>query len=251
MRINIRDVREYEDLISLPSRVTNSLFQEFNKEHRYHLEWRHGRRTWHKVGDYHPWKIAERVIENNIGKSFDETFSYYCKLVPIYQQRVFLEEFNLGRRHYRHLDYRIDEEGLIQRNRVRTKYKGPYTFYSSDFKAEKRHIITGKIKEEYYPWFHKGKNKDGDHMYVDVVVSGFSETFESRKDRRFRRLKAEKYKEFLRERKAIRKLPDINEHDFRRILKEKELKEREENLTKILKHGFDPVTSFRKRKKED
>ncbi len=251
MRINIRDVREYEDLISLPSRVTNSLFQEFNKEHRYHLEWRYGRGTWHKVGDYGPWKIAERVIENNIGKPFDDAFSYYCKLVPIYQQDAFLEEFRPSRYGFTYKDYIVDGEGLIQRNRDRNKYKGPYTFYSSDFKSEKRHIITGKVKEEYYPWFHKRKNKDEDHMYVDVVISGFSETFESRKDRRFRRLKAEKYKEFLRERKARKKLPDINEHDFRRILKQKELKEREENLTKILKHGFDPVTSFRKRKKED
>jgi hypothetical protein len=247
MRINIRDVREYEDLISLPSRVTNSLFQEFNKEHRYELEWRPRRRTWHKVGNYSPWTIAERVIENNIGKPFDNAFSYYCKLVPIYQQEVFLREFNLGRQHYSHLDYCIDEEGLIQRNRDKTKYKGPYTFYSSDYKVEEQHIGTGHVRQKLL-WWRKDKKQ---HLYVNVVVSGFSETFESKRDRRFIRLKAEKYREYLRERKAIKKRPDINEHDFRRILKEKELKEREENLIKILKHGFDPLTSFTKRKKEN
>ena len=248
MRINIRDVREYEDLISLPSRVTNSLFQEFNKEHRYEFKWRYGRGTWHKVGDYGPWKIAERVIENNIGKPFDDAFSYYCKLVPIYQQDAFLEEFRPSRYGFTYNDYIVDEEGLIQRNRDKNKYKGPYTFYSSDFKTEQRHIITGKPKPEDR-WWSK-KHKVDDSMYVGVVISGFSETFESKKDRRFIRLKAEKYKEFLRKRKSRKKRPDINEHDFRRILKEKELKEREENLIKILKHGFDPVTSFTKRKKE-
>jgi hypothetical protein len=249
MRINIRDVPEYEDLISLPSRVTNSLFEEFNKEHRYGLELRQRRRTWHKVGDYNPWTIAERVIENNIGKPFDEAFSYYCKLVPVYQQNVFLEEFNLGRQYYRHLDYRIDEEGLIQRKRDRNKYKGPYTFYSRDYRVEERHIETGKLKPEDRWWSKKYKVDDS--MYVKVVASGFSETFDSKKDRRYKRLTAEKYKEYLRNCKARKKRPDINEHDFRRILKEKELKEREENLIKILSHGFDPVTSFRKRKKED
>lgn len=243
MRVN---VREYEELKTLPSRVSNSLFQDYNKEFRYKSEWRQRRMPWHKIGNYTPWKIVKRVIENNIGKSFDSAFSKFCKMVPVYQQSYFLEEFNLGRQYYRNFDYRIDEEGLIQRDRDRTKYKGPYTFYSDDYRVEEKHIETGQTREKLSWWYKDEKA----HLYVDTVVSGFSEIFESRRNRRYKKLNAQKRKEYLRLNKKRRNYSSIDEEVFRRILKEKELKEREENLIKILKHGFDPVTSFRKRKKQ-
>lgn len=246
MRINIRN---HEELNDLPSRVANTLFQDYNKEFRDGIVWRARRRPWHKIGHYYPYKIVERICESHIGKPFDEAFSKYCKMVPVYQQHYFLEEFSPKYFHWRN-DYFVDENGLIQANRDKNKYKGPYTFYSADYKTEERHIVTGKLKPEERWWSIK-KYKVDDSLYEKVVVSGFSETFDSKNDRKYKRLTNEKNKAVEREWKAKKKLPSINDQDFRRILKEKELKERQENLIKILKHGFDPVTSFRKHKKED
>lgn len=245
MRINIRN---HEELNDLPSRVANTLFQDYNKEFRYDIEWRPRKRSWHKIGHYYPYKIVERICESHIGKPFDKAFSKYCKLVPIYQQHYFLQEFTPKYFHWRN-DYFVDENGLIQYTRNKNQYKGPYTFYSADYKTEERHIVTGKLKPEER-WWSRKKYKVDDSLYEKVVVSGFSETFDSKNDRKYKRLTSEKRKAIEREWKVKKKLPSINEQDFRRILKEKELKEREENLTKILKHGFDPVTSFRKRKKD-
>jgi hypothetical protein len=45
--------------------------------------------------------------------------------------------------------------------------------------------------------------------------------------------------------------PSISDEDFRKILKAKELKEKAEDLVKIIAHGFDPLTSFRKEKKNE
>ena len=38
-------------------------------------------------------KIKDRILYHYIGKSFDEAFSHYCKLIPKHYQRLFLEEF--------------------------------------------------------------------------------------------------------------------------------------------------------------
>ena len=51
-----------------------------------------------------PYKLSKRIIENNIGKSFDLAFSYYCSKVEKRYQDIFLNEF------------KIDEVDLIQIN---------------------------------------------------------------------------------------------------------------------------------------
>jgi len=39
------------------------------------------------------YKAKDRILHHYIGKSFDDAFSYYCKLVPKHYQHLFLEEF--------------------------------------------------------------------------------------------------------------------------------------------------------------
>lgn len=243
----LKNTKHFEDLNNLPSNVVGRIFESFKDEVRHKNRWRRWyrkRASYHKIGDYNPWTVVNRMIENNIGKPFSVVFSNYCHLAPWYQQRFFLEEFDTFR--YGYNDYYIDDKGLIQTNNT-NYYKGPYTFYSEDYREEERHILTGKTKPKY-GWWEKGNNKD--HLYKSVIVSGFSKTFESKNNPLFKRLTAEKLKTNKQRIKKQRKQPSISEQDFRRILQERQLKEREENLIKILKHGFDPITSFRKRKKQ-
>ena len=200
----------------------------------------------HKVNGEYPWKIAERIIENNIGKSFDKAFSYFCTKVPKYQQRFFLKEFDekLGWRGSHYNDYYIDENGLIQTHRDFNKYKGPYTFTSIDATFEKRHKVTGKKAPEYAWWRKDYKESD----YVTVMVTGWSKTFESKRNPEYKRLVNEKFKANHKAWADKYKRPLLTDDEFRKILKAKELKEKEENLIKIISHGFDPLTSFRKEK---
>lgn len=72
--------------------------------------WRNDRNSdYHKVNDYSPYVHVKRIIKLYLGKSFDEAFSRYCKLVPKYQQKVFLKEFD-----GKYPDCYIDNDGNIQ-----------------------------------------------------------------------------------------------------------------------------------------
>ena len=116
----------------------------------------------HKIGHYSPYKIASRLLEKSIGKPFEDTFSYFCTIVPKYQQKIFLEEFEDNRG--TGADYIIDNEGHIQpgtnpyrgwyRRSIRP-YKGPYYFRSNDFKTEIRHKITGHPKSKFFEVYEK------------------------------------------------------------------------------------------------
>jgi len=115
--------------------------------------WKHGHSDNHKVGDYYPSTIASRIIEKNIGKSFDLAFAHFCKIVPKYQQKEFLEEFEARRGDG--AIYLIDGKGNIQYNKntryyqYRFRYKGPYVFTSDDYETELRHKITGHRKKDF------------------------------------------------------------------------------------------------------
>jgi len=240
----LNNLKMYEELEELPSRIANSVFRNFSKtfyKKNRRKYWGSRKSDWHYVNGYGPNVIAERVIRCYIGKPFDEAFSRYCKLVPKYQQKFFHNEFSPN---YRWNDFLIDDNGDIQFAREQNKYKGPYNFYSLDYRQEERHIKTGALKPRYNLWGEK------DDLYVKVIVSGFTEVFETKKEKRFQRLNAEKNRAYRKSKRKLKKIT-ISDTEFRRVLREKELKEREENLIKIISHGFDPSTSFRKRKKEN
>ena len=62
--------------------------------------------------NYSPWVKAQRIINKYLGKSFDEAFSKYCKQVRIYEQKEFLDYFNIYKWQGR---YFIDINGNIQK----------------------------------------------------------------------------------------------------------------------------------------
>lgn len=139
--------------------------------------WRHRDGDTHKIGDYSPYKIASRLIEKSIGKPFEDTFSYFCTIVPKYQQWVFLEKFEDDRGNGS--DYIIDDEGHIQLGsspysgwykRVRRPYKGPYYFKSNDFKTELRHKITGHPKSRFREVYEKVERTYYNRYYKRVVT---------------------------------------------------------------------------------
>lgn len=189
----------------------------------------------------HAWKLKNRIIGNNIGKSFDMAFHYYCTKVKQEFQHIFLEEFEQRRNKYHYNHYYIDDQGLIQYNkRNRTIYKKTVTFRSIDYKTEVRHKVTFKKIE--YPldrWGYKSYGKG----YEEYIVSGFEIEFPSKQHRTYKRLMAEKKKK---EKNYYLPRNYMSEETFRKDLKKRKAEDKEENLLNILRHGFDPLTSFRR-----
>jgi len=73
----------------------------------------------------HPWmrysnsyKLVFRILNNNINKSFDLAFSYYCKKVDKQHQYLFLREFEYQNihRYFKNRGYWIDENKIIRYN---------------------------------------------------------------------------------------------------------------------------------------
>lgn len=213
------------------------------------------------------YKIADRIIESNIGKSFDMAFSYFCTKVKKYEQDVFLNEF-LNYSSYRWNNYFVDENGNIQYCGY-VKPKKSIFLYSKDYKTEiihtesgikydkfisvyKKelktktwtnslgHIISYTYKEYGEFLYHQYKHyKAQEKDFHGVIVQGWVKEFESKKDSEYKRLKREQIKASKREHrnKYFKKLSDV---EMRTILKAKKLKEREETRIKLEAKGFRP-----------
>lgn len=91
-----------------------------------------------------------------------------------------------------------------------------------------------------------------DSDFIPVIIQGYYKTFESDKDPRYVRHYAEKAKQIKKEHKLWKKKNKEESLEKLRLMYEKEKerreKEKQENLLKIIKHGFDPITSFRNEK---
>lgn len=195
---------------------------------------------WHDVDNINPNTRAERIVVRYIDRPFDAAFSLFCKQVPKYQQKFFLEFFeDVVSRNY---DYYTDDNGLIQETCSKNKYKGPYYFRSIDYQSEMRHKITGAKMPEY-SWNRKKFNSNDYHR---VTVRGWEKQFDSKHDREFVRLKAEKQKSISRSWAHNRMERILNDNDFRIILKEGDNDDKTANLDRITALGFDPITSFRR-----
>ena len=64
-------------------------------------------------------------------------FHYYCKQVPKYQQKLFLDKFDSP--YSRWLRYYVDKSGNIQNFNSSNRYKGQYKIYSDDYKVYWKH----------------------------------------------------------------------------------------------------------------
>jgi hypothetical protein len=203
----------------------------------------------HDINGISMYKTIRRIIKSHIGKSFNQAFYKFCQIAPVYQQKFFLEEFN-----GKYKEYDVDENGLIKLViNPSTRFgwdkinkSEDVIFYSIDYKTEIRHIKTGE-KLPIYSW---KLNKHKKHMYQEVIISGFSITFETKKDTKYKRLNAEKNKLLKKRDKEWKRVNKntIDEQTFRNVLNAKKQKEKADDLVKILSHGFDPITSFRKEK---
>lgn len=247
--------------------------------------WRknYSRGEYHKVEDYYPWDIVNRVIKYFIGKSFDEAFSYYCKKVPKYQQKYFLEEFEKARpKYYNYNKYYIDNVGNIQYNPNRWNRNKTISISSDDYQTELRHKVTGhkeidfnqvcltifkeftltngiirKYKERIPTSNLKHKTgyiatkKD----FIPVIIKGWRKYFTSRNDPNYQKL----YQEQVKAKKKTKRDKIKQSKDWDSLMKDgtikildfkkkqqAEIKRQEElNTQCIVRHGFDPVTSFR------
>lgn len=209
------------------------------------VDWYSRKSKYHKVNGKFPYDNIRRLLKDSIGKNVDGVFRKYCKIVPKYQQDEFYDFLNRDMRYFKRFDsFYVDDEKLVQFSKITNAYKGPYRITSGDVKYESRHKVTGK-KESEYSWADKKHNKND---YEMVLVQGWEKWFETKKDREYIRLKRERLKQRKRNGKLYRNRFTVSQEEVRRILREKELKDKLENLVKIESHGFNPKTSFRKEK---
>jgi len=204
---------------------------------------------YHKVDGIWPWKRVKRICEAYIGKQFSQAFSEYCKQVPVYQQKYFLEEFsNRGRRNSDYWTYYfVDKQGNIQKHIgeyfiEKAKNKKIY-YYSDDYKTEKRHKVTGAA----YPgdWFSRNKKNFNEDDYEYVVVSGYFLEFKSENDPHYIRLVTDQRKRKKAAQRVAEKESAAKAYSFISKTEEEAKKEKAKNRIKIEVKGFDYETSFR------
>jgi hypothetical protein len=217
--------------------------------------WRHHHSIYHPTEGIWPHDRVNRIVKKYVGKQFDKAFSEYCAQVPIYQQHLFLEEFN-PKYHYWRNTYRVDKQGNIQKVKPPKKDKRVY-YYSDDYKTELRHKITNRLKPSsfsakyikgvktyydyasYYP-YKTSTDKD----YVEVCAKGYKLVFKSHKDREYRKLITQQQKRHRKAQLLKHKEMEAKAYSFLTKSEHDLLNQKALDLIKILKHGFDPATSF-------
>jgi hypothetical protein len=155
--------------------------------------------------DLKTYKLINRIIEEFIGKSVNDAFSKYCKLVENNKRRddKFWNFFynHTYRKSYIKKYYYYDENYIIRYNNP--KSKKPIVWKSFDYKEEYRHKIHTSLRLEDYRYkFYNGKTayikqikrwvceKD----FIPHIISGEKLEFDSKKDPKYRRLLSEKIK---------------------------------------------------------
>lgn len=196
----------------------------------------------HSVDHVKWWKRVRRNIHNNIGKSFDMTFHYYCTQVPKYQQRLFLDEFlHYPEYWYKfHPGYYVDEQGNIQKV-IRSFHKRSIKIYSDDYrvayKSKIYHHQQWKNEERSeIPWNESKKD-------YETIIYGTVQEFESRRDPvviKYRRDKYQKDKLKERRRKAEKKAKSLEIFNRGIQLQKEEIKkQRDLDILKRDQAGFD------------
>lgn len=191
-------------------------------------EWGSRRSANHKVNGVFPYKIINRVIKAYINKPFDKAFSYYCSLVPIYQQHLFIEEFQ-PKRWRNNNEYYLDSAGTIKKRKV---YKDKsVTFYSIDYEYRYEYFRNGKqLREWEFP-------KSTDER-VCVVIGGYKKTFSSKKDPEFIKLTAEKMQQLKKIKRERDKQWASKEFVFLTQEEQKIINDREIDIIKRDSHCF-------------
>jgi hypothetical protein len=201
------------------------------------------------------WIWAYRILEKNIGKSFDKAFSYFCKKVEFQYQSVFLKEFYEYTLRYKHYaDYKIDKNGNIQRVKSKKRSK-VVSIKSPDYAIAYIHIHTNEElilntnrdgSDDKNPKRHDQNRRCQPEEFVPTIVSGSIQYFESKNDPRFKKYHADKNKKLKRDNKLYRKQQQEKAYSFLTSSEKENKLNKIENNQKIVSHGFDLKTSFRK-----
>lgn len=212
-----------------------------------------------------PWKRSVRILESHVGKSFDTAFSIWCKQTPKCQQHYFLEQIDpredCKTRRWSLNWYYVDSNGIIRKRKnifPWRKSDRKVTFKSDDYKTEPRHKVTGLPKKslshsEIRAMFPKEKDKSYyellklyDQQFEEVCVEGWIKTFKNAKDPEYQRLQAERLRKLELDRRRQKKAQSEKAYRFTHETEEQRAARITANFFKILKHGFDPKTSFHK-----
>ena len=221
---------------------------------KYHDDWYgHSGSDYHRVGDYFPSTIRERVIEKFMDKSFDQAFAYFCTLVPKYQQKEFKEGFTFGiNKSWRSSNYEI-VNGII-RKIEHEDYKKPVRFKSDDYTETYQHKVTGhKISDNEY-WNRsayirtKGSSSNGKWMAINrddyelITLTGWSQEFESTRDPRYLKLTQERAQRKHLEQKKEDKVKKHRSYCF--LTKDELQKKCDISESRLVRdrHGFDKTT---------
>jgi hypothetical protein len=195
-------------------------------------DWKKGKR----VGDISIWKYVHMIIENNIGKSFNKTFTYYLKRthhIPDYiRHYYFLKEFE----ERKWSSYEIDESGNIQfterfkEKNNRTKDKTPYVFESADCVTAMLDIRTFEVLPRTM-WGYTGNHKSyvTQGYQIPNVIPGSK--LEKRLKWEYRQKKKQLIKYWESEKKN-------KEYSFLTREEEEIKKEKLQDDNELLRHGF-------------
>lgn len=147
-------------------------------------------------------KIIHKIIKNNIGKSFNLTFKYFCKKYPNIRQDLFLNEF---------------EFGVIQHNKYCWKYlvKDGVIYGPNPFRYKKDKSIVFKSFD------HKEEKQ-----------------FESKKDKEFIRLMYEKNQAIKRSERLLKIEKKNKEYSFLSKSELEKLKSKDLDIIKRDSKGF-------------
>ena len=234
--------------------------------------------------NYKAYIIGKRIIEHFVGKPFDDAFSKFKKETKglLYNSYKDFIDWNIRINNCgsSYKLYIIDDDGNIQyskyylnwQNRKRSvSYKTKD--YTSDWFYKNTNILKKDFREVYkyppnkYGFSNYGKNsilyyiydrRKGKYIWNDTILpvykqiiaqpeefvertlSGKIFTFNSGKDPRYIRLVQDKSKP---KRKSTRW--SMSEQQFREILNKRKNEDKISCEIKMIKHGFDPKTSFR------
>lgn len=225
----------------------------------------------HPVEGISPYMRTDNILKKFIGKPFSAAFSRYCEQVPVYQQQHFLAEVDPAIDRYLNPtypnDYYLDAQGLIRKRPQRRYhwYGGPpYEVKSVDYVGEKRHKVTGKVLPEErwktilpsnWRQVYPGKTEyQAEEIYkkdfVEVCVQGWVKFFDSKSDPEYIRLSEDVRKQHRKLHRAKVKEDAAKAYSF---LTKQEIERKQldtGNDLKVVRKGFDLVTSFRSEKED-
>ena len=205
----------------------------------------YGHNIYHDTDDVSPWSRIENICEAFIGKQYSKAFSKYCSEVPVYQQKLFAEEFVIKpwRRNNKWDYYFVDKQGNIQKHKGTKQPKAVY-YYSDDYRTEMRHIKTGAKQPEFLWSIRAKKYKKED--YASFVVEGYYIKFKSKKDPEFIRLTTDQAKRKAKAARERQKEKAATAYSFISKSEQELLEEKTKDKITIERKGFDYARSFRK-----